>query len=55
MARPQAVTSEGLEPRTPRSLFNESGRGIGGKSLRSHPAILANRAKDRALCDLRLG
>lgn len=32
MARPQAVTGEGLEPRTSRSLFNGLGHGIGSKS-----------------------
>ncbi len=55
MAAPQAVTGEGLEPRTPHSLFNRLGHGIGIKSLRSNSAILANRAKDRAFCDLCLG
>jgi len=55
MARPQAVAGEGLESHTPRSLFNGLSHGIGSNSLRSNPAILANRAKIRAFCDLRLG
>jgi hypothetical protein len=40
MARSQAVTGEGLEPRTLGSLFNGLSHGFGSYSLRSNPAIL---------------